>query len=312
MLAITLSKRNEPKSVQGPKANVQHCHGEIPNNATALEKSLDLNCYVKLETGYCRAAIPGYYYDLKYRECKVNIYGGCAGCVPFDSISECENTCGNKLPKFTEEKKQQLREEEEKEILKKQKEEMERKQKEIEEKDKKLEVPTVPKSETFKQNLKLLEDDIFDSKIPKLPESDPFNDMKKDEESSETVSNLKSLDGDPFAVTEDKEEKTNKGISSGNGRSLKLPNFIPNQPRFSNLPISNIYTNPINPSPNFSNSNRVMRNGPGLPLNLPSPPTKFNRFQIAANQPSIADFTRRERTPFVNRKVRNNRSNNRF
>ncbi|MDF1782180.1 MAG: BPTI/Kunitz-type proteinase inhibitor domain-containing protein [Alcanivoracaceae bacterium] len=55
---------------------------------------LDDACYVKPESGQCRAAITRFYFDDRRGECRAFIWGGCQGVVPFETLPSCENTCG--------------------------------------------------------------------------------------------------------------------------------------------------------------------------------------------------------------------------
>ena len=56
---------------------------------------LDDACYVKPESGQCRAAITRFYFDDRRGECRAFIWGGCQGVVPFETLPACENTCGS-------------------------------------------------------------------------------------------------------------------------------------------------------------------------------------------------------------------------
>ncbi|KAI9292968.1 hypothetical protein K502DRAFT_367135 [Neoconidiobolus thromboides FSU 785] len=246
----------EFESITKPKFNVQHCYGEIPNNATALEKSLDLNCYVRMKLGNCRAAIPGYYFDFKYRVCKLAIYGGCGGCVPFYSMLECEDKCSSKLPKFTKEEKQKIKEKEEEE---EEKERIEKQQSE-EEVNKQLEQPKIPENNEFKQNLKLLEDDIFNSKNPELLTSDPFDTIEKVLVSTES-NDSNVTDEDPFSIIKAKQERDSNEIKDNNKRNLNLSGNNSKQLKLPFVPITNFYSTPItllNEASTKSNSNDLV------------------------------------------------------
>lgn len=50
-------------------------------------------CSLEPDSGLCRAAIPKYYYDKKYKKCKEFSCGGCGGVVPFETMEECEKQC---------------------------------------------------------------------------------------------------------------------------------------------------------------------------------------------------------------------------
>ena len=50
-------------------------------------------CQLEPQVGPCNAAFSKYYYDKTEKKCKVFIWGGCEGVVPFDSLEECENKC---------------------------------------------------------------------------------------------------------------------------------------------------------------------------------------------------------------------------
>ncbi len=51
------------------------------------------NCDLEPDQGLCEAAIPKYYFDQEEKKCKVFIWGGCGGVVPFGTLEECEE-CG--------------------------------------------------------------------------------------------------------------------------------------------------------------------------------------------------------------------------
>ena len=48
------------------------------------------NCSLKPESGFCKAAIPKYYFNDKTGKCEQFTWGGCDGVVPFNSLEECE------------------------------------------------------------------------------------------------------------------------------------------------------------------------------------------------------------------------------
>ena len=52
-------------------------------------------CYVKPESGKCRAAHTRYYFDTEEQACKAFIWGGCQGVVPFDTLEACQSVCGD-------------------------------------------------------------------------------------------------------------------------------------------------------------------------------------------------------------------------
>lgn len=51
------------------------------------------SCSLEPETGPCKAAIKKYYYDKKDKKCKIFIWGGCAGFVPFETMEDCKIKC---------------------------------------------------------------------------------------------------------------------------------------------------------------------------------------------------------------------------
>lgn len=51
-------------------------------------------CAMEPETGPCYAIITKYYYDKTEKKCNTFTWGGCAGVVPFNTLEECENSCG--------------------------------------------------------------------------------------------------------------------------------------------------------------------------------------------------------------------------
>ncbi|OWY21883.1 hypothetical protein BVG80_12200 [Sphingobacteriales bacterium TSM_CSM] len=52
-------------------------------------------CSLEPQTGPCKAAIPKYYYSKKDNSCKEFIWGGCGGVVPFNTLQDCQQQCGN-------------------------------------------------------------------------------------------------------------------------------------------------------------------------------------------------------------------------
>ena len=48
------------------------------------------NCSLEPESGNCYAAFRKYYFDQQEGECKMFIWGGCGGTVPFHTLQECE------------------------------------------------------------------------------------------------------------------------------------------------------------------------------------------------------------------------------
>jgi hypothetical protein len=50
-------------------------------------------CDLKPESGRCRAAIERFWYDPMSGTCRVFIWGGCDGVVPFGTLEDCQSTC---------------------------------------------------------------------------------------------------------------------------------------------------------------------------------------------------------------------------
>jgi len=50
-------------------------------------------CELEPDPGMCQAYFQKYYFDETEKKCKVFIWGGCGGVVPFESLEECENKC---------------------------------------------------------------------------------------------------------------------------------------------------------------------------------------------------------------------------
>jgi len=50
-------------------------------------------CNLEPDPGFCKAAMPRYYFDKEEGKCKEFIWGGCGGTVPFDSLDVCKGTC---------------------------------------------------------------------------------------------------------------------------------------------------------------------------------------------------------------------------
>ena len=51
-------------------------------------------CDLEPDPGPCFAAIQAYYFNQDSQSCADFIWGGCAGVVPFETLAECENACG--------------------------------------------------------------------------------------------------------------------------------------------------------------------------------------------------------------------------
>ncbi len=49
-----------------------------------------IKCSLKPETGFCKAAIPKYYFNDITEKCEQFTWGGCKGIVPFDTMEECK------------------------------------------------------------------------------------------------------------------------------------------------------------------------------------------------------------------------------
>ena len=59
-------------------------------------------CHQAPDSGQCRAAIPGYYYDSESESCQEFTWGGCEGKVPFETMDECMATCYAPAPDLTD------------------------------------------------------------------------------------------------------------------------------------------------------------------------------------------------------------------
>lgn len=59
----------------------------------ASEERLPEQCFLKPESGRCRAAIERYWFDPQSATCKAFIWGGCGGTVPFETMQDCQQTC---------------------------------------------------------------------------------------------------------------------------------------------------------------------------------------------------------------------------
>ncbi|CAM1302610.1 Uncharacterised protein g3322 [Pycnogonum litorale] len=56
--------------------------------------SLPSRCKYQPDTGDCRASFTRYYYNLRLRDCKKFVFGGCDGNAnKFDTLSECRRIC---------------------------------------------------------------------------------------------------------------------------------------------------------------------------------------------------------------------------
>ena len=61
--------------------------------AQKSELKKDARCFQKPERGKCRAAFRKFYFDRKSKSCKMFIWGGCGGSVPFATLEECQKAC---------------------------------------------------------------------------------------------------------------------------------------------------------------------------------------------------------------------------
>jgi hypothetical protein len=73
--------------------------GGINSNASEINaqsnkmETLRESCKLKPDSGVCAAAHERYYFENLTNECKMFIYGGCGGVVPFNTKEDCEKTC---------------------------------------------------------------------------------------------------------------------------------------------------------------------------------------------------------------------------
>ncbi|NOQ16488.1 MAG: hypothetical protein GQ581_05470 [Methyloprofundus sp.] len=70
----------------------------------SASKATDSQCTLKPEAGRCRANISKYYFDEKSASCAQFSWGGCGGVVPFTSLEECQNMCGETINSELQEK----------------------------------------------------------------------------------------------------------------------------------------------------------------------------------------------------------------
>lgn len=61
-------------------------------------QKLPEGCYLKPESGRCKAAIMRYWYDEGANSCKGFIWGGCGGVVPYETLDACHAQCMPGLP----------------------------------------------------------------------------------------------------------------------------------------------------------------------------------------------------------------------
>jgi hypothetical protein len=66
------------------------------NRDSTPETTMDERCLMEHDPGPCRGSFQRYYYDREAGECKMFIYGGCQGAVPFETLEECQAACGKK------------------------------------------------------------------------------------------------------------------------------------------------------------------------------------------------------------------------
>lgn len=53
-------------------------------------------CLLEPDPGLCLAAFQRFYYDQAEGKCKIFIWGGCGGVVPFNTLEECEECVGGR------------------------------------------------------------------------------------------------------------------------------------------------------------------------------------------------------------------------
>jgi len=58
-----------------------------------VEEELPEECYLVPQSGPCFGYIPMYYFDSSTNSCEQFVWGGCAGVVPFQSLSACQEAC---------------------------------------------------------------------------------------------------------------------------------------------------------------------------------------------------------------------------
>lgn len=61
--------------------------------ASCSGKRLPENCYLKPESGKCRASIMRWYLDERTGTCKAFVWGGCEGVAPFETQEACASQC---------------------------------------------------------------------------------------------------------------------------------------------------------------------------------------------------------------------------
>lgn len=61
--------------------------------ASCSGKRLPETCYLKPESGQCRAAFKRWYLDDRTGVCKAFIWGGCGGVAPFETEEACAAMC---------------------------------------------------------------------------------------------------------------------------------------------------------------------------------------------------------------------------
>ncbi len=73
------------------------------NKADSIQLSavgeVSASCRKKPDRGPCKAIFEAYYFDGSSRSCKMFIWGGCQGVVPFKTLQDCQNTCTTPRPK---------------------------------------------------------------------------------------------------------------------------------------------------------------------------------------------------------------------
>jgi hypothetical protein len=87
--------------VKMPAGGARALSGPRPTHDNPFEHLMPQDraeCRAKPEPGPCKAAMQRYYFDPADGTCKMFIWGGCNGAVPFETQEDCNRTCAAPKP----------------------------------------------------------------------------------------------------------------------------------------------------------------------------------------------------------------------
>ena len=85
-----------PDGWSGYDNGLNYCNSCFCENGILSCTYLDCDpCGAEPEEGVCNAALIRYYFNQETEYCESFIWGGCEGVVPFETLEECQLSCGN-------------------------------------------------------------------------------------------------------------------------------------------------------------------------------------------------------------------------